>query len=46
VDEGSAGVSEESLPQELGELGFVPKERSGNVDALSSDDDDFLACVI
>jgi hypothetical protein len=45
VDEGSAGVGEESLAEELAELDLVAEEGAGDVDALASDDCNSLACI-
>ena len=43
VDESPAGVSEESLPEEFGELDLVSEERAGNIDSLAPDNDDSLS---
>ena len=43
MDEGSARVSEETLPQEFGETDFVAEEFTADVERLGSDDYDLLA---
>jgi hypothetical protein len=43
VYEGPARVGEETFPEELAEFDFISEERSGDIDALTSDDGDSLS---
>lgn len=45
VDESTTRIGEESFAQELWEFGFVSEERTWDVDAFATDDDDSLACI-
>ena len=43
MNESSSGVSEESFPEELGELDFVAEEGSGDIDSFASDNNNSLS---
>ena len=45
VDKGAAGVSKQTLAHEFAELNLVAEERAGDIDSLSSNDDDALTWV-
>ena len=43
VDKGSAGVGEQSFPEEFSEFDFVSEEGASDIDAFAPDDDHSLS---